>query len=87
MERKGVLGDPENAILGSAHQMGTCRIGGSAETGVVDGKGRVWGTKGLWVADGSVFPSASGVNPMISIMGLAEGIARGVVEGWKERSK
>lgn len=67
----------------SAHQMGSCRMGTSEGNSAVDEKGRVWGCEGLWVADASVFPSASGVNPMITNMGIARGIARGVVEGWK----
>jgi choline dehydrogenase-like flavoprotein len=67
---------PNQLSVLSAHQMGTCRIGGSADTAVADPTGRVFGVKGLYVADGSVFPSASGVNPMISIMSLAQWIAK-----------
>lgn len=67
----------------SAHQMGSCRMGKNKREGAVDEKGRVWGTEGLWVADASVFPSASGVNPMITNMGIARAVARGVVEGWR----
>lgn len=62
----------------SAHQMGTCRMSSKPENGVVDPRGRVWGTEGLYVADASVFPSASGVNPMITNMAIADWIARGV---------
>lgn len=62
----------------SAHQMGTCRMSSHAGGGVVDSRGRVWGTKGLYVADASVFPSASGVNPMVTVMAIADCIARGV---------
>lgn len=64
----------------SAHQMGSCRMGTTEANSAIDEKGRVWGTEGLWVADASVFPSASGVNPMITNMGIARGIARGVAE-------
>ena len=71
---------PEACTLGSAHQMGTCRMGADSRKGVVDAKGRVWGTEGLYVADASVFPSASGVNPMVTTMGIADWISRGVVE-------
>jgi choline dehydrogenase-like flavoprotein len=45
---------------------------------VVDAKGSVWGTKNLYVADSSVFPSASGVNPMVTVMSIADWISRGV---------
>lgn len=63
----------------SAHQMGTARMSGRAEEGVCDTKGRVWGKEGLYVADASLFPTASGVNPMVTVMALAEWVARGVV--------
>ena len=74
---------PEPCTAGSAHQMGTCRMSSSPENGVVDSSGRVFGTEGLYVADASVFPSASGVNPMVSTMGIAEWISRGIVKETK----
>lgn len=64
----------------SAHQMGSCRMAHSPEHGVVDPKGRVWGHAGLYICDASVFPSASGVNPMITVMAISRGIARAIVE-------
>lgn len=69
-----------DAQFASAHQMGSARMGNSARTSAVDGDGRVWGTEGLYVVDTSVFPAASGVNPMITGMGIARGIARGIVK-------
>ncbi|KAM5351560.1 hypothetical protein ACJ41O_004283 [Fusarium nematophilum] len=69
---------PPAASWSSAHQMSTCRMSSSRDDGVVDEKGRVWGTENLYVADGSVFPSASGVNPMITVMAIADWISRGV---------
>jgi choline dehydrogenase-like flavoprotein len=68
---------PESMFV-SAHQMGTCRMSASSKNGVVDPTGLVWGTKGLYVADASVFPSASGVNPMITNMAISDYISRGV---------
>ena len=65
-------------VFSSAHQMGTCRMSSHAGDGVVDPRGRVWGTSGLYVADASVFPSASGVNPMVTNMAIADWIARNV---------
>jgi choline dehydrogenase-like flavoprotein len=72
--------DTDRITLGSAHQMGTCRMSGSARTGVVDLTGKVWGKEGLYVADASVFPSASGVNPMITTMTFGEWIGRRLAE-------
>ena len=69
---------PPTAIFISAHQMGTNRMSSHSGDGVVDAKGKVWGTKDLYVADASVFPSASGVNPMVTNMAIADWIARGV---------
>ncbi|KAG7426192.1 Long-chain-alcohol oxidase FAO1 [Fusarium oxysporum f. sp. raphani] len=60
---------------GSAHQMGTCRMSTKESDGVVDEFGRVWGCENLIVADASVFPSASGVNPMVTTMAICEHIS------------
>ncbi|KAK4223202.1 putative GMC oxidoreductase [Podospora fimiseda] len=68
----------------SAHQMGTCRMSLKAKDGVVDPRGRVWGAEGLYVADASVFPTASGVNPMVTAMAIADWIAQGLCEDLKE---
>lgn len=77
--RANGLPSPDTGFA-SAHQMGSCRMGTSPKNSVVDYRGRVWGTNGLYVADASVFPSASGVNPMITTMGISRGIARGIVD-------
>ena len=58
------------------HQMGTARMGADPRRGAVDGAGQVHGTRGLYVADASLFPTASGVNPMITIMALAHQVAQ-----------
>ena len=74
LRRKGL--SAAEVVFGTAHQMGTCRMAVSQRTGVVDPKGKVWGTDGLYVADASVFPSASGVNPMITTMAISDFISR-----------
>ena len=66
------------STLFSAHQMGTCRMGADPRTSVCDERGAVRGIAGLYVADGSLFPASSGVNPMITIMGLAKLVAEGL---------
>ena len=55
----------------SAHQMGTCRIGRDPRTSVCDGRGELHDMPGAWIGDGSAFPTAPGVNPMVTIMALA----------------
>lgn len=65
---------------GSAHQMGSNRMASSASTGVCAPNGAVFGVSGVYCADASVLPSASGVNPMITTMAVARKIARGVVD-------
>ena len=66
--------------LFSAHQMGTARMGATAGDGVIDPDGRVYGVDGLLVADASAFPSASGVNPMLTIMALAHRATTAFIE-------
>ena len=62
---------PNEILLVTFHQMASCRMGASARTSVVDAENRVWGIRGLYIADASVFPSASGVNPMLTVMAIA----------------
>jgi choline dehydrogenase-like flavoprotein len=57
--------------LFSAHQMGTCRMGRDRRTSVAGPWGELHDVKGVWIGDGSAFPTASGTNPMVSIMALA----------------
>lgn len=62
---------PATMALAALHIMGSARMGGSADTSAVDPDGQAWDVQGLYVADGSCFPTASGVNPMISIESIA----------------
>jgi choline dehydrogenase-like flavoprotein len=59
------------AKLFSAHQMGTCRMGNDPQTSVANPWGELHDTPGVFIGDGSAFPTPSGTNPMISIMALA----------------
>ncbi|WIM99425.1 GMC family oxidoreductase [Actinoplanes oblitus] len=59
------------AVLFSAHQMGSCRMGDDPATSVADPRGELHDTPGVWIGDASAFPTASGTNPMITIMALA----------------
>jgi choline dehydrogenase-like flavoprotein len=73
--------EPNRLGVFSAHQMGTCRMHANPARGVVDADGAVHGVRGLFVADASVFPLASGVNPMLTIMALAHRAATRIVDG------
>jgi choline dehydrogenase-like flavoprotein len=66
---------PNRQILFSAHQMGTAAMGADPKRSVVAPAGRVWGYENLLVADASVFPQSSGVNPMLTVMAMASRIA------------
>jgi choline dehydrogenase-like flavoprotein len=57
------------------HPLGTARADARPDRGVVDGRLGVHGVEGLHVADGSVVPSALGVNPQLTIMALATRLA------------
>jgi cholesterol oxidase len=62
-----VLGVPT-----TAHILGGCTMGTSAEDGVIDHRHRVFGHDGLFVVDGSAISANLGVNPSLSICALAE---------------
>jgi choline dehydrogenase-like flavoprotein len=55
----------------TAHQMGSCRMGTDPSESVADGRGELHDTRGVWIGDASAFPTAPGVNPMITIQALA----------------
>jgi choline dehydrogenase-like flavoprotein len=76
---------PNRTSFFSAHQMGSARAGADPRSHPCDPVGRVRAdpdgrtVHGLYVGDASLFPSASGVNPMVSVMALAERTVRAVL--------
>jgi choline dehydrogenase-like flavoprotein len=62
--------------LSAYHPMGTCRMGGDPRSSVVDQHGRAHDLPGLVIADASVLPGSTYVNPQITIMALAARSAR-----------
>ena len=64
--------------LFSAHQLGSCRMGDDPQTSVAGPWGELHDTKGVWIGDGSAFPTSSGTNPMVSIMALAHRTAEAI---------
>lgn len=61
--------------LQAFHPLGSCRMGADPREAVLDPYARVYGLDNLFVADGSIFPSSLGVNPMLTIMAAARKIA------------
>ena len=66
--------------LVSYHQMGSCSIGVDPSTSAVAPDHETHEVKNLFVVDGSNFPTASGVNPMLSIYGFATRAAKKIAE-------
>jgi choline dehydrogenase-like flavoprotein len=62
------------------HQMASCAMGSSPARSVVGETGESHDVRGLFVVDASTFPTSSGVNPMITIMAIADHVARGILE-------
>ncbi|MFV0681246.1 GMC family oxidoreductase N-terminal domain-containing protein [Ottowia sp.] len=56
---------------GSAHVMGGCQLGTSDSNSVVNEWGRHHAIENLTVIDGSIFPTSIGLNPQLSIYGMA----------------
>jgi choline dehydrogenase-like flavoprotein len=52
------------------HECGTARMGSAPENSVVDPHNECWDARGLYVTDGSAFPSQGVQNPTLTIMAL-----------------
>jgi choline dehydrogenase-like flavoprotein len=79
-------------VVLTSHPLGGCLMGDSVSTGVVDEWGRVYRQaqgqaafyRGLYIADGSVIPTALGVNPSLTISAVSLRIADKVLAEWDE---
>jgi choline dehydrogenase-like flavoprotein len=65
---------PSELRLEAFHPMGTARIAAEGD-GVCAPDGSVHGTRNLYVADASLFPTSVGVNPMMTVIAFAARIA------------
>ncbi len=66
--------------LFTVHLMGTARMGAREDRSVIDLDGCIWDLPGCYVADASVFPTAIGVNPQVTIMAMATRIGLRLAE-------
>ncbi len=62
---------PNRLALFTAHPMGSARAGLDPRTSAATPTGECHEVGNLWIGDGSIFPTAPGVNPAISIMSVA----------------
>ncbi len=67
---------PNHLGLFCAHQMSSCRIGESSQSGAVTPEGETYEIRNLFVTDGSVLPTSTGVNPMVTILTMAHHLAQ-----------
>jgi len=70
---------PHGVPLTAVHPMGTMRMGDDPAISVVDSTGEHHDVKGLFVADGSLFPTSLGGPPQISIYTFALHLAPHVI--------
>jgi choline dehydrogenase-like flavoprotein len=80
-----IIVDPKNLLIGSAHPQSGNKIGKAPMDSVVDSNCKVHGFRNLFVCDASVFPTAVGVNPQITVMTVASIIASRIVNQWNEK--
>jgi choline dehydrogenase-like flavoprotein len=64
--------DVDDAVLVSAHPQGGNAMSDAVDRGVVDSEFRVHDVPNVFVCDASIFPSALGVNPQLTVMALAD---------------
>jgi len=62
---------PRDFVWTSYHPLGTCKMGRDPRTSVVDLHHEAHDVRGLFVVDGSTVPGPLGVNPQMTILGLA----------------
>jgi choline dehydrogenase-like flavoprotein len=64
----------------SSHVMGGCGLAGAERLGVTRPDGVHWQVENLSIHDGSLFPTSIGANPQLSVYGVANLLAQGLVK-------
>lgn len=76
----GLLPGPGLLGLTAVHPMASVPMGDDPKTAAVDSQGRHHHLAGLWLADGSLFPTSIGVPPQLSIYALGLHVGRALVK-------
>ena len=66
------------------HTLGTCRMGNNPKDSVVNKYGKSHDISNLFIIDGSVLPTSSGVNPAATIQSLALYFSEKIISIYKE---
>jgi choline dehydrogenase-like flavoprotein len=64
------------------HPMGTARMGADSSRSVCDAEGRMHGTENVFLADTSIFPASTHVNPQLTLMALCLNLAERFLDRW-----
>ena len=76
------VGGGSEVMNPSQHQAGTCRMGNDPATSVTNRYGQIHEIDNLFVADGSVFVTNGGFNPVLTIMAVSYWIADYIKREW-----
>ncbi len=69
-------------LSGGQHQAGTARMGNDPKTSVTSRYGQVHGIDNLFVADGSLFVTVGGFNPVLTILALGYWVSDYIKRTW-----
>jgi long-chain-alcohol oxidase len=83
VEKLHMAMNKHETLLLSAHQMGTCRFGVTPRQSACDENGELWECDNLYVTDTSIFPTASGSNPMVTVLTLSNMLSSRLVKRLK----
>ena len=74
--------NPNQSSLMTVHLFSSCPIGEERDLCVANSFGKIFNYKGLYISDGSMLPTAPGVNPQGTIMALAYRNIEKIIEGY-----
>lgn len=79
LDAMGCYETMQSSLQIGLHLMGGCAIGENAQKSVVQPNFQVYGYENMYIADGSTFPSAPGINPSLSIMAMSHKAADAIL--------
>jgi choline dehydrogenase-like flavoprotein len=74
--------DPRSMGITAVHPMSTVPMGDDPQKAAVDSRGKHHHVEGLWVADGSLFPTSIGVPPQMSIYAMGLHVGRSIAHNF-----